>query len=666
MPYPTCNPFSLAALEGLESRRLFAGEPWGAIPTMIGQDVASSAYRSITGTGQTIAILDTGIDYTHPALGGGLGSKFKVIGGYDFVDDDNDPIDTYGHGTAVAGVIGAEPFIHNGRAYRGIAPDAKLVALRIDDSDNPVPDARLEEALDWVIDNRRRLGITIVNISFGYGRFTDAEVSPIFGDELKALNNAGVFVVASSGNNGVSEPAGIQYPAADPTVYAVGAVDEFNTIAEFTARSEQLDLLAPGIEIATTALNDGDATTDDFRFAEGTSYAAPFVAGAAALMRHADASLQSADIRSILRAGGIDTKDGDDEFGTTTDLTYQRLHLKRALDLTYDRKEGLLGSSDAVVPDGNDSSLAYDSDGVLHMVYYQAADRTLEHVVRSTDDGWSQTRIIDTSDADLGCYSSMALDAAGRPAVAYFDATVGDLKFARFDGADWIVSRIDAPGITGLYPSLAFGADNNPVISYYRKSSGDLRFARHDGDKWSITTIASTDDVGRHTTMAVAPNGRIAIAYDNTTSGHLQYTIQAAGGGWAKNTVDTTTRGVSWMSLAFDDESRPNISYYDAHPADLKFARLNDGQWQTERLATRGAVGLYNRLVFDDDGTADLIYYNRQINELHRFRGSFNNWTQSTLQTGGGKYLAATRAADGDLTYAWFQTPGWVVHVEDV
>jgi hypothetical protein len=164
--------------------------------------------------------------------------------------------------------------------------------------------------------------------------------------------------------------------------------------------------------------------------------------------------------------------------------------------------------------------------------------------------------------------------------------------------------------------------------------------------------------------MAVAPNGRIAIAYDNTTTGHLRYAIENSSGGWSKNAIDTTTQGVSWMSLAFDSQSRPNISYYDAHPADLKFARLKDGAWQTQRLASRGAVGLYNRLVFDGS-TADLIYYNRQVNELHRFRGNFDGWTHSVLQTGGGKYLAATEAPDGDLTYAWFKTPGWVVNVND-
>jgi subtilisin family serine protease len=665
MPLSPYDRFGSSSFERLEDRRLFAGEPWSGIAQLIGQDEAASSYGSLTGTGQTIAVIDTGIDYAHPALGGGFGSGFKVVGGYDFVDDDDDPMDTYGHGTGVAGVIAADEFVLDGRIYRGIAPQARLLALRIDQANEPVPDERIEEALDWVIAKRKTFGITVVNISFGYGSFADAEVSPIFGDELKSLKDAGVFIVASSGNNGVSDPPGVQYPAADPSAYAVGAVDEFNTISEFTQRSELLDLLAPGAEVGTTALHDEDPDTEDFRLASGTSFAAPFVAGTVALMRQADASLRPADVRSILRVSAVDTTDGDDEFGVTTSGTYPRLHLKHALELTYDRKGGSLGSSDSLAYGGNNSSLAYDVDGVLHVVYYNSVKRTLEHVVRATDNGWSKTRIIDGDDADVGQYASMALDRSGRPAVAYFDANAGDLKYAHYDGDVWRISTIDTAGIVGLYPTLLFDDDGHAAVSYYHKTKGDLRIARHDGvDAWAIRTVDSSNDVGRSTSMAMNDDGKLAITYENTTTGHLRYAI-VSGTSWNRTTVDSATLGIAWPSLAFDHADRPYISYYDAHPADLKVARLKDGSWQKQTLATRGAVGLYTTLVFEGS-TANLFYYNRQLNELHRFRGSFNNWTDARLQSGGGRFIAATEAPDNDLTYAWFESSGAMLHVEDI
>src|ERR1700704_5547559 len=89
--------------EPLESRTLLAhSTPWGAFPQLIEQPQALSAYPDITGAGESIAILDTGVDYNLPQLGGGFGPGHKVVGGWNFVDDNADPIDTDGHGTANA------------------------------------------------------------------------------------------------------------------------------------------------------------------------------------------------------------------------------------------------------------------------------------------------------------------------------------------------------------------------------------------------------------------------------------------------------------------------------------------------------------------------------------------------------------------------------------
>src|SRR5687767_13837394 len=87
-------------VETLEERKLFAD--WGQIPKLIRQDDAATRFPTITGAGQSIAIIDTGIDYNLPHLGSGFGAGRKVIGGWDFVDNDSDPMDTFGHGTNVA------------------------------------------------------------------------------------------------------------------------------------------------------------------------------------------------------------------------------------------------------------------------------------------------------------------------------------------------------------------------------------------------------------------------------------------------------------------------------------------------------------------------------------------------------------------------------------
>src|SRR5438552_829186 len=89
--------------EALEARTLLSGAaPWGAVPRLIGQDNAVDAYPTALGGGESIAIIDTGIDYNLPELGGGFGPGHKVIAGYDFVSNDADPMDSDGHGTANA------------------------------------------------------------------------------------------------------------------------------------------------------------------------------------------------------------------------------------------------------------------------------------------------------------------------------------------------------------------------------------------------------------------------------------------------------------------------------------------------------------------------------------------------------------------------------------
>src|SRR2546421_4724436 len=184
-------------LEMLEERRLLSGQPWAPTDKVIDQDLAAKAFKKITGKGQSIAILDTGVDYNHPALGGGWGKT--VIGGYDFVSNDSDPMDENGHGTEVAGMVAARQFSYGGFRYRGIAPGAKIVALRIEDNSDYLPDSRVEAALQWVIAHRAQYKITALNMSLGDGDYSKDFSRAPYGDELAELHREGVFMTAASG-----------------------------------------------------------------------------------------------------------------------------------------------------------------------------------------------------------------------------------------------------------------------------------------------------------------------------------------------------------------------------------------------------------------------------------------------------------------------------------
>jgi subtilisin family serine protease len=317
-------------LEMLEERQFLAAG-WAPTARVIDQDVAAKIYKKITGKGQAVAILDTGVDYNHPALGGGWGRT--VIGGYDFVRNDNDPMDETGHGTMVAGMIAARQFTYGGYKYRGIAPGAKIVALRIEDSSDFLPDSRIEQALRWVINHRKQYNITTVNLSLGEGDYERKFTRGPYGDELATLKKMGVFITAASGNDGISTP-GINYPAADPSVVGVGSVNGSDMISGFTSRAGDLDLLAAGEGVASPVTSGGSHI---YVRANGTSFAAPQVAGAAMLLHQANPKLSAAQILSILKSTASKNWDGDLEYPATY-LTYRRLDLDNAIRSALSRK----------------------------------------------------------------------------------------------------------------------------------------------------------------------------------------------------------------------------------------------------------------------------------------------------------------------------------------
>src|SRR5207253_9267243 len=123
MPHPSCQkqPF----FEGLEGRALLS---WGTQGHLIGQDLVAQQFPQLTGAGESIAVIDSGIDYNHPVLGGGWGNK--VIAGWDFGSNDSDPMSSsYPHGPGVAGMIGADGYDYRRQHLQGIAPGAKPIAL---------------------------------------------------------------------------------------------------------------------------------------------------------------------------------------------------------------------------------------------------------------------------------------------------------------------------------------------------------------------------------------------------------------------------------------------------------------------------------------------------------------------------------------------------------
>ena len=651
----------LFSMEPLEPRRHLSATDWGPLDKLIGQDLLADNFPAVTGAGQTVAVIDSGIDYQNPLLGGGYGPGFKVEGGYDFVDHDNDPIDTDGHGTAVAGVIAANPFEFDGLREQGVAPGAKLLALRVDSNGDAVPNGRLREAFQWVIDHRAEFGITVVNISLGYGTYNSPFSDRAFGDLLTNLHDDGVVVVAAAGNDGVGNGQGINYPAVHPDVISAGSVDRYGVISEFSQRGVPLDLVAPGQEVITLLPDNATAIAD------GTSFSSPYVAGAAALVRQVDPTLSPDAVRDLLKSSGTPNYDGDAETGSVTNRTYPQLDAYAAV-LDADRN---LPAPPDVQPFvgryGNNNSLVFDKAGVLHFAYFDSADLTLKYATRSTAGLWSKVQIVDPDGPYQGQYVSLALDKAGTPSVAYFDGNRGDLRYATLAPRGWQTQVLDDRQSVGLYPSLVFDAQDHPAVAYYRKSSGDLRLMRNDGTGWQMTEIDTGGDVGRSVDLKLDSQQRLNVAYDDSTRGFLKFGRLDNLGVWTLETADATTRGTAFISLQFGRHDDPSVSYYDASPADLKFATRSGSTWSTDTLLTRGAQGLYTALSLDSGGTPSIVFYNRRNDLLMLATGGIGKWSYKTLSYGGGRFIAgATDPTDGATYFTFSDDSSQQLYVVDL
>jgi thermitase len=209
-------------------------------------------------TAVTIAILDSGVDLSHPDLAG------KLVPGYDFVNGDASPQDDNGHGTHVAGIAAASA--NNGIGVAGVSWGARIMPVKVLNAGGNGTFADVAAGIAWAADN----GAQVINLSVG-----GASSSAVLRDAVNDAYDKGVVLVAAAGNTGSGV---ILYPARYPNVIAVGAVDGANNRAGFSNFGPELDLVAPGSSIYSTIIG-------GYGYKSGTSMAAPYVSGLAAILR---------------------------------------------------------------------------------------------------------------------------------------------------------------------------------------------------------------------------------------------------------------------------------------------------------------------------------------------------------------------------------------------
>jgi len=267
----------------------------------------AAAHATSTGAGVTIAVIDTGVDPTHPTLSGSI-----APGGNEFTDHPDDPMDPYapgdfddrcnglfddddllldevvGHGTAVAGLA------------LMVAPDAQILPIRVIDDEGTGTAFRVAKGIYYAIDQ----GADVINLSLG--SLADVE---IIADATKEAVDLGIIVTASMGNSGNQN---MEYPAALNHVAGIAATDNTGVLAGFSNRNDEVCICAPGVELVSTIPSDmcGPALPgSSFGEANGTSLSAPLVAGTAALLIEKGTVLRWDDFRGALRQTSNDIED---------------------------------------------------------------------------------------------------------------------------------------------------------------------------------------------------------------------------------------------------------------------------------------------------------------------------------------------------------------------
>ena len=215
------------------------------IPYGIAAVDAPAAWAGWRAGGVNVAVIDSGIDWNHPEIAP------SYAGGYHVLEDNNEPLDDIGHGTHVAGIIGAS---NNAFGVVGVAPGVRLWGLKIVDKSGRGFMEDVILALEWIVDRKKELGGRwVVNMSLGGTTTSTAEH-----EAFTRAANAGLILVASTGNTSTTDlKSPIEYPAAYPEVIAVGALGETSQRAMFSNGGPELDFVAPGVRIVSTVLTGG-------------------------------------------------------------------------------------------------------------------------------------------------------------------------------------------------------------------------------------------------------------------------------------------------------------------------------------------------------------------------------------------------------------------------
>ncbi|MBT5184542.1 MAG: hypothetical protein HOM47_05160, partial [Euryarchaeota archaeon] len=307
---------------------------------------------------------------------------------------------------------------------------------------------------------------------------------------------------------------------------------------------------------------------------------------------------------------------------------------------------------------GKFSSVAVDSNGELHISY---RDATNGHLKYASNAGGTWTNYpIDNGGGYIGRYTSIDVDSNDNVHISYGNLNSWDLKYATNVAGSWSRSTIDdgGTGQAGMYSSLVIDSNDLIHVSYWGRNS-DLKYAAKSasGGTWVDEIVEWGYITGEWTSIALDSNNEPFFSHVSETHDRVEIGYKS-GGYWTTPTVDSGSSGEidNGTSIAIDSNDAKHIVYYDEDNGDLKYADFNtqSNLWQNTVLDSTGDVGKYPSIEIDSQDNIHVAYYDNGNQELKYAYYDGTSWSSSTLDESGGMHPSLTIDANDNIYISYY------------
>jgi len=687
----------LKSIEVLEERRLLAFGYW---PTFLNMDDVFTKYPWLDGGGNSVAVIDKGIDYYHPLMGGNEATNTiapRIVNVFDYRDNDNTPFPTESeatdlssaHGTGVAGLLIADPHTDTGgNSYKGILqdPDSKIYNLRID-RHNSQP--TIKAALQWVLANYESKNITAVNLT----DFVGAGSTPSYEPELQALKAAGVFIASPVANDWILQPnprGPIGWPAASPYVFGIGGIKQDGTLRDQTQRGPELDVVGPAESVTLPYYIPSTNQHPLLSVGTGNSWATPHVVGLAVLLKQIDPTLTPDQIMQVIQDSGVQTPDPDPVSNPNGTVFYSRLDFLAAVNHVY-------ATRDDIYDQGSGGSDDLGHAGVISLVNGTGSINNLKLFVGDTDyykfdvaavgdykvsvgyggaSSFPAAQLLDSGGGILDTIKSDGVSRRLSPGTYYLKLQ----KSSTLDGTYSVNVAPDSPpaGLgagAGTFNTIAYDSAGALHFAWFDQAAGKLKYAKRTDNTWSsVQIVDAAASTGNFMSMALDSTGKPGVAYYDEANTALKYAYHN-GSSWGVQTVDADLTTGYYPSIKFAAPAKPVIAYYYKSSGDLRFAAYTGSSWAISTVDSRGDVGRYPSLALNPTtGRWGIAYEKTTTGDFRVAEQTKAGWAITVVDPtkfGGGfvsmAYSTAGRpsfsyydAFNADLKYARYTGSKWV------